>query len=55
MWGHLQAVVANEVTTKMAKQTQLQPAMMKDPKKVEAGKTLAEYNRGKREELTKAQ
>ena len=28
---------------------------MKDPKKVEAGKTLAEYNRGKREELTKAQ
>ena len=29
--------------------------MMKDPKKVEAGKGLAEYNGRKREELSKAQ
>ena len=36
-------------------QTQLQQVMMKDSKKVEAGKRLAEYNRRKREELAKAQ
>ena len=30
---------------------QVQQATTKDPKKVEAGKTLAESNRGKREEL----
>ena len=29
--------------------------MTKEPKKVEAGKRLAEYNRRKREELAKAQ
>ena len=34
----------NEVTTKMAQQTQLQQVTTKDPKKVEAGKRLAEYN-----------
>ena len=42
-------------TTKIVEQTQLQQVMMKDSKKVEAGKRLAEYNRRKREELAKAQ
>ena len=45
----------NEVTTKMAEQTQLQQVRTKDPKKVEAGKRLAEYNHRKREELAKVQ
>ena len=36
----------------MAEQTQIQQATMKDPKKVKAGKKLAEYNHRKREELT---
>ena len=35
----------------MAEQTQIQQVTMKDPKKVEVGKRLAEYNRRKREEL----
>ena len=39
----------------MAEETQLQQVMTKDPKKVEAGKRLAEYNCRKREELSKAQ
>ena len=46
---------ANEVTTIMAEQTQLQQVMTKDPKKVEAGKRLAKYNCRKREDLSKAQ
>ena len=53
--GHLQAVAVNEVTSKMAEQTQLQQVTTKDPKKVEVGKRLAEYNCRKREELGKAQ
>ena len=53
MLGHLRAVAANEVITKMVEQTQLQ-VTMKDPKKVEVGKRLAEYNRRKREELAKS-
>ena len=47
--------MANEFTTKMAEQTQLQQVTTKDPKKVEAGKKLAEYNHRKREKLAKAQ
>ena len=47
-------MAANEVTTKMAEQTK-QQVMVKDPKKVEAGKRLAEYSRRKREKLAKAQ
>ena len=42
----------------MAEQTQIQQVIMKDPKKVESGKRLAEHNRMKREEcvqLAKAQ
>ena len=39
----------------MAEQTQLQQVMMKDPKKVEANKKLAEYNCRKREGLAKTQ
>ena len=42
----------------MAEQTQVQQVITKDPKKVEAGNRLAEYNRMKREEraqLAKAQ
>ena len=40
----------------MAEQTQLQQQVTtKDPKKIEAGKRLAEYNCRKREELTLAQ
>ena len=39
----------------MAEQTQLQQVTMKDPKKVEAGKRLAEYSCRKREELAKSQ
>ena len=35
----------------MPKRNQIQQVTTKDPKKVEAGKTLAEYNRRKREEL----
>ena len=35
----------------MAEENQIQQVMMKDPKKVAAGKKLAEYNRKKREEL----
>ena len=49
---------AQVTTIKKAEQTQLQQVTMKDPKKVEAGKRLVEYNRMKREErtqLTKAQ
>ena len=38
----------------MAEQTQLQQVTMKDPKKVEVGKRLAEYNHRKTEELAKA-
>ena len=38
----------------MEEQTQLQRVTTKDPKKVEAVKRLAEYNRRKREELSKA-
>ena len=37
--------------TKMVEQTRIRQVMMKDPKKVEAGKRLAEYNHTKREEL----
>ena len=51
MLGHLQVVAVNEVTTKMPEQTQLQQVTMKDPKKVEVGKRLAEYYCRKREEL----
>ena len=51
--GHL--LVVNEVTTKMAEQTQLQQVTTKDSKKVEANKRLAGYNCRKREELAKAQ
>ena len=47
--GHLRAVAVNEVATE---QTQLQQVAMKDPKKVEAGTWLAEYNC---RELAKAQ
>ena len=42
----------------MTEQTQLQQVTTEDPKKVEAGKRLAEWNRRKREEnaqLAKAQ
>ena len=35
----------------MTEENQIQQVMTKDPKKVEAGKRLAEYNRRKREEL----
>ena len=35
----------------MAEENQVQPVTTKNPKKVEAGKRLAEYNRRKREEL----
>ena len=35
----------------MAEQTQLQQVTMKDPKKVEVGKILSEFNHRKREEL----
>ena len=52
--GALMAVAVNEVTTKMAEQTQLKQVMMKDPKKVEVGKRLVEYNDRKRKELAKA-
>ena len=45
----------NEVTNKMAEQSQLQQVKMKDLKIVAAGKKLAEYNHRKREELAKAQ
>ena len=49
MLKHLRAT--NEVTaTKMAEQTQLQQSTTKDPKKVEVGKRLVEWNRRKREE-----
>ena len=34
----------------MAEQTQIQPVTMKDPKKIKAGKRLAEHDRWKREE-----
>ena len=36
--------------TKMAEQTQIQQVTMKGPKKVKAGKTLAEWNHRKRAE-----
>ena len=36
----------------MAEQTQIQPVTMKDPKKIKAGKRLAEHDRWKREEHT---
>ena len=39
----------------MTKQTHIQQVTTKDPKKVEAGKRLAEWNRRKREENAKAQ
>ena len=44
-------------TTKMAEQTELQQVMTKDPKKVEEGMRLAEYNHShrKREKLAKAE
>ena len=48
----------NVTANKMAEQTQIQQVTMKDPKKVEAGKRLAEHNCRKREEhaqLAKAQ
>ena len=45
--GHLRE--ANEVTTKMAEQIQLQHVTTKDPKKVEQSNRLAEWNRGRRE------
>ena len=45
----------NEVTNKKAERTQLQQVTMKDPKKVEVGKRLAEYRHRKREELAKVQ
>ena len=35
----------------MAEENQIQQVTMKDPKKVETGKRLAEYNHRKREEL----
>ena len=35
----------------MAEENQIQQVMTKDPKKIEVGKRLAEYNRRKREEL----
>ena len=35
----------------MAEENQIQQVTAKDPKKVEAGKRLVEYNRRKREEL----
>ena len=35
----------------MAEENQIQQVTTKDPKKVEAGKRLADYNRRKREEL----
>ena len=35
----------------MVEQSQMQQVMMKDPKKVEVGKRMAEYNHRKREEL----
>ena len=44
-------VAVNEVTNKMGEQQ----VTMKDPKKVEVGKRLAEYNCRKREVLAKAQ
>ena len=44
-------VAANEVTTKMAEQQ----VIMKDLKKIEGGKRLAEYNHRKRDELAKPQ
>ena len=53
MFGNLLALATNEVTTKMTEEAQLQLVMRKDPKKVEAGKRLAEYNFKKREELPK--
>ena len=45
----------NEVSTKMAEQTQLQQVTTKDLKKVAVDKRLAEYNQKKREELANAQ
>ena len=39
----------------MTEQIQLQQVTTKDPKKVEAGKRLTEYNHRKREEMAKAQ
>ena len=58
--GHLQEenkVTANKMA-EQTEQTQIQQVMMKDPKKVKAGKRLAEWNCKKREEnvhLAKAQ
>ena len=50
MLGQLQE--ENKVTAnRMAEQIQTQQVTMKDPKKVERGKRLAEHNRRKREEL----
>ena len=40
-----------ENANKMAEENQVQQVTTKDPKKVEAGKRLAEYNRKRREEL----
>ena len=50
--GCLRAIAANKVTAKMEGQGQV---TIKYLKKIEVGKRLAEYNRMKREELTKAQ
>ena len=56
--GHLQAVATNEITTKMASNEvnityTEEPVQvnMKDPKKVAAGKKLAELNQRKNEEI----
>ena len=56
MLEHLRKV--SKAATKMPERTQLQQVTTKDPKKVEAAKRLAEWNRRKREEhaqLTKVQ
>ena len=45
-------VAENKVTAnKMMEQIQVQQVSTKEPKKIEAGKRLSEYNRRKREKL----
>ena len=59
MLGHLQTVAANEITTTKMENNNVSASKVeepvqittKDPKKVEAGKRLAEFNHRKREEL----
>ena len=51
MSGHLQAIAA----TKLVEQIRSQQVTTKEPKKIEAGNRLAEYNCRKREKLAKAQ